>query len=207
MKFIKTLATAGALSLALAACSSNSNGVHLTPQPSGNNIQPAGPFTQIERLSRPAVKEVFETFVQHQTSNAIEPYADPTIQGAIKSTEDALRPPKNGADYGAALQGVLYPDEYTVDLTQTKGGFLGAETKGAIPGTGPFGGRNINDDVIGIELFALFGKGLPTLGLQPEDNQENTCISSQGGVPLTPALNIDPSQASTTSFPYLHTPH
>ncbi len=209
MKFIKTLATAGALSLALGACSSNSNGVHLTPQPSGNNVQPAGPFTQIERLSRPAVKEVFETFVQHQQSNAVEPYADATIQGAIKSTEDALRPPTANTDYGTALQGVLYPDEYTVDLTQTKGGFLGAETKGAVPGSGPFGGRNINDDVIGVELFALFGKGLSVLGLQQDDGQANTCISSQGGTapPGKPALNIDPSQASTTTFPYLHTPH
>lgn len=210
MKFIKTLATAGALSLALAACSSNSNGVHLTPQPSGNNVQPAGPFTQIERLSRPVVKEVFETFVQHQQSNAIEPYADATVQGAIKSTEDALRPPvpAKGTDYGAALQGVLYPDEYTVDLTQSKGGFLGAETKGTkFPLGGPFGGRNINDDVIGVELLALFGGGLSTIGLQPDDGQENNCISSQGGKPLAPALNIDPSQASTTTFPYLHTPH
>ena len=206
MKIIRSLATVGALGLSLAACSSNNNGPTLTPGPPNNVVQPTGPFTQIERLSRPAVKEVFETFVQHQQSNAVEPYNDPVVQGAIKSTEDALRPPTANTDYGAALQGVLYPDEYAVDLTQTKGGYLGVETKGAL-GQGTFGGRNINDDVIGVSLLALFGNGLSTLGLQPDDNQENPCIASQGGKPLAPALNIDPTQASTTTFPYLNTPH
>ena len=196
MKFIKTLATVGALGLGLAACSNNS-GPTLTPQPPNNNVQPTGSFVQIERLSRPAVKEVFETFVQHQQSNAVEPYNDPVIQAAIKGTEDFIRPPANGADYGAALQGVLYPDEYTVDLTQTKGGFLGAE----IPKLGtPFGGRNINDDVIAVELGALFGTTLSTLGLQPADNEQNNCISAQN-------VTIAASQQSTTTFPYLATPH
>ena len=195
MKYITSIITLGALGLGLAACSNGNSGSTLTPQPPNNNVQPTGRFTQIERLSRPAIKEVFETFNQHQISNAIEPYNDPTLQAAIKGTEDFVRPPKNGTDYGAALQGVLYPDEYTVNLASTTGGYLGAETKLA-----PFGGRNISDDVIATSLGALFGNTLSKLGLIADDGQENNCLSAQN-------IKQNPNQAPSNSFPYLHIPH
>ena len=208
MKFIRTISTLGALGLGLglAGCGgSNSGDVHLTPGPPNPTpppvvtpAQPTGKFVQIERLSRPAIKEVFEQFVDHQTSNQVEPYNDPTLSAAIKGTEDALRPPTGTTDYGAALQGVLYPDQYLVDLSKNAGGFLGAETKGAAGGA--FGGRNINDDVVGIELGALFGNTLSKLGLIADDNQENNCLSAQN-------ISLTPAQKSTSNFPYLSPPH
>ncbi len=195
-KQLRLLCTAGALGLTLAACNNNNS---TPPKPPPIN---GGSYTQIERLSRPAVKELFEKFVDHQTSNAVEPYNDPTLQGEIQSFTDALRPPKGGLDYGKALAGVLYPDEYTVDLSQSGGAaYLGKETGGATSATkSTFGGRGPADDVIDISLGAVFGNTLPTLGLIGDDGQENNCISKEN-------VAQNASQAPTATFPYLNTPH
>jgi hypothetical protein len=190
---------------ALGGCSSSP--VVLTPS------QPTSPsgavqYVQIERLSRPAIKEVFEPFQAHQVSNAVEPYNDPTIQGDIKGTEDALRPPTSGGsvDYGATLASVLYTDEYLVNLNGTgpQSGdadpyyFLGNELNSA-----RFGGRAPNDDVIYLELGALFGGLLPALGLIADDNQEDNCLMSQniGGQEVPGGQNS--AKLTTTTFPYL----
>jgi hypothetical protein len=155
-------------------------------------------------LSRPAVKELFEKFVDHQISNASEPYADTTLQGEIQSFTDALRPPNAtiGSDYGKALAGVLYPNWITADISQTGGAaYLGNETGGATSATkSTFGGRAITDDVIAISLGAVFGGTLPALKLQPEDNEENNCISNDN----TPQRA---SQTPPATFPYLAVPH
>jgi hypothetical protein len=149
---------------------------------------------------------VFEPFQDHQKSNAVEPYNDPTIQADIVATEDALRPANTalGTDYGKALAGLLYPDEYTVNLN-------GAAPSGADPyyflsdvaDNGAFGGRAPNDDVIYLELDALFGPLLSQLGAIKDDNEENTCLSSQNiggqGKPGGQAA----AKLTTASFPYL----
>ena len=194
MKLIKSLAVASGLGMGLAACS-GSNSVTLTPPPPVVNTT----YYQIERLSRPAVKEVFEPFVQHQTSNAAEPYNDPTLQADIKATEDALRPPNKtlGSDYGAAIAGVLYPDEYLVNLDGAKGGFLGAEV--AALGA-PFGGRTVTDDVVNLELGVAFGTTLSALGLQPADNETNYCLSKENVV-------ASAGPQPTNTFPYLAAAH
>jgi hypothetical protein len=210
MKIVKLVTTLGTLGigLALAACGGGNGNVTLTPGPAPTGVpvatstaQPSGTFTQIELLSRPAVKEVFEPFVDHQITNAAEPYSDPTLQKFIKATEDALRPPvttgPNPTDYGATLQGILYPNEYEVDLTQTTGGFLGVESGGVYGGK--FGGRNINDDVVALELSAAFGNGLTAIGVH-DDGEENNCLSKQN-------TTIVASQASVPTFPYLNSPH
>jgi hypothetical protein len=136
-----------ALALGLVACGGTTS--VLSPQPHLPTPPAAQSYIQIERLSRPAVKEVFEPFQEHQITNAVEPYKDPTIQAAIKGTEDALRPPT--AQY-----------------------FLSAE----LSPTG-FGGRAPNDDVIDLELGVLFGKTLSAVGVIPDDMEENDCLSSQ----------------------------
>lgn len=201
MKFVSALATLG---LGLAACSNGDNNVHLTPGP--NPVPTAGVtrYTQIELLSRPAVKEVFETFAQHSITNAAEPYNDPTIQTAIQQTEDLVRygstTPQASNDYGTIFQSVLYPNEYAVDLSQTTGGFLSYELGGKLSNGGKFGGRAPNDDVIGLELLALFGNGLSALGIAPDDHRENNCLSAQN-------VTQRPSQATSGAFPYLPTPH
>jgi hypothetical protein len=204
-KIIASLASVASLSLGLGACSSNT--VHLTPPTKTAAVT----YTQIERLSRPAIKEVFEPFQDHQKSNAVEPYLDTTIQTDIQVTEDALRPPNKtlGSDYGKALASVLYPDEYSVNLAGAAPSgndpfyFLSNEVEGA------FGGRAPNDDVIYLELSVLFGPTLGALGLQPEDNEEDTCLASQniGGVGAAGAGKEDPSKKTTSTFPYLPAAH
>jgi hypothetical protein len=185
--------------LMFAGCSGGSNA---PPAPQPIPTSPAGQYTQIERLARPAVKELFERFVDHQISNAAEPYNDPTLQGEIASFTDALRPPKNGADYGKTLQSILYPDEYTVDLSQTGGAaYLGNETGGATSSTGSkFGGRAVTDDVVTISLGATFGNTLPKLGLVADDGQENNCLSKQN-------VTQSSTQVPGATFPYVAAPH
>jgi hypothetical protein len=196
MNYTLGLLAVGALGLALAGCGGNNavNTVPLAPQP--------GTYQQIELLSRPAVKELFEKFVDHQTTNAAEPYSDPTLQGEIQTFTDALRPPTGGADYGKVLASVLYPNEYTVDLSQTgAAAYLGKETGGATSSThSTFGGRAVTDDVIDISLGAVFGSTLPTLGLVADDHQENNCLSAQNVAQRS-------SQTPTATFPYLAVPH
>ena len=199
-KHIIGIAGLGALCTALYGCSGGNSGVNIpAPAPTAKVA-----YQQIELLSRPAVKEVFERFVDHQITNAAEPYNDPTLQGEIQTFTDALRPPVPaiGSDYGKALQSVLYPNVMIADLSQNgKAAYLGYETKGATGGGSTFGGRDIADNVVDISLGALFGNTLVKLGVQPEDNQENNCLTTQN-------VAQNPSQArGSTSFPYLAQPH
>jgi hypothetical protein len=196
MKYTKPVIALATLGFGLTACGGGS--VHLTPQPKNPGVTT---YTQIERLSRPAIKEVFEPFQDHQISNAVEPYADTTIQGDIKTTEDALRPPNTATntDYGTTLAGLLYPDEYLVNLAGTEAPlgltgqyFLSTELSG---GTS-FGGRAPNDDVIDLELGALFGNALTAAGVA-DDHEENNCLSVQN----LPAE--DAAKKTTSTFPYL----
>jgi hypothetical protein len=181
MKHFALLLGAGTLALALGACGG------------GGSTSPTAPTTN---------KELFEKFVDHQTTNAAEPYNDPTLQGEIQSFTDALRPPTASTDYGKVLASVLYPNEYTVDLSQTGGAaYLGNETGGATSTTkSTFGGRAVTDDVIDISLGAVFGKTLPTLGLVGDDGEENNCLSSEN-------LAQAATQVPTAAFPYLAVPH
>ncbi|GAC1585698.1 MAG: hypothetical protein NVS3B28_08760 [Candidatus Velthaea sp.] len=202
MQNIKLLTALSALGLGLAACSTNNDSVRLTPQPPAPG-QATAQYVQIERLSRPAIKEVFEKFVDHQKSNAIEPYQDDLLKNSIVATEDFVRygpggPAAGTPDYGKDIAGVVYPDEYLVDLAQTTGSFLGTET------VKNFGGRQPNEDVIGTELAVLFGTAISdgTLGvvLDKPDNKQNNCLKTQN-------LALNPTQASGPAFPYLPKPH
>jgi hypothetical protein len=181
-----------ALALSITGCSSPGNVV--------SPIRHSGTYTQIELLSRPAIKEVFEPYQDHQKTNAVEPYADTTIQNDIVATEDALRPPTATTDYGKALAGILYPDEYLVNLSGAAPAsgtyFLSYEVSGGAD----FGGRAPNDDVVGLELGALFGKTLSSLGIIADDGEENNCLSAQN-------ITEDPSKKTTATFPYLTAPH
>jgi hypothetical protein len=185
----RTLLCAAAL-VGVAGCNSSVSAPSSTLPPAK-----ATQYTQIERLSRPAVKELFERFVDHQTSNAAEPYSDPTLQSSITGFSGAFR---NTAT-ASALGSILYPDEYAVDLSQSgKASYLGVETGGATGGK--FGGRDLADNVIDISLGAVFGNTLSALGVVPDDGQENNCLTSQH-------VTQKSSQANTGTFPYLSPPH
>lgn len=188
---VLAFALAGVL---VAGCGGGGNHVSSVPQAAVTS------YTQIERLSRPAIKEVFEPFNDHKISNAAEPYNDPTIQADIIATEDTIRPPSMtyGTDYGVKLAGILYPDEYMVDLSQTgSAGYLGADS-GGIYG-GKFGGRDLTDDVVDVSLSAIAGNALTLIGVT-DDHEENNCLSKEN-------LTQRPSQTQTATFPYFSAPH
>jgi hypothetical protein len=155
-------------------------------------------YTQTELLSRPAVKELFEVFAQHATTNVSDPYNDPTLKNAIGyfMTNVAGR----SAAISSTVQSVLYPNELIADVSQPgPAAYLGVETGGA---TGSkFGGRGLTDDVIDTSLGVVFGNTIPALGLTPDDHKENLCLaaehvsSSQGGA------------QTQSGFPYLARPH
>ncbi len=181
-----TLALAGAI---VGGCSANSAGV----TPPGGGSGGSGVYKQIELLSRPAVKEAFELFEDHNKTNRSEPYADPVLQGQIKSFSLTFR----SAQWADTLQAVLYPNVMKADLSQnvTTASYLGYETGGA---TGSkFGGRALDDDVIDISLGAIFGNTLSALGLIPDDHKEVPCLTTD---------NVPYDKSNTTTFPYIQSP-
>jgi hypothetical protein len=200
----------GGLSIILSSCGGNSAVGNQRPvvtglaAPVANPVTPTGTYTQIERLSRPAVKELFENFQDHKTTNAVEPYSgNPTdpLYAEIKSFTDTVRPPGTGVgapQYGTTIQSILYPDEMSANLASTSAtaGYLGVET-----GLNSFGGRDPGDDVIGTSLGVVFGNTLSSgLHLLADDGEENNCLSAEH-------VTQDPSQQKTGTFPYLAGPH
>jgi hypothetical protein len=181
------VALAGALA---GGCSSSSSGL----PPSNPQPPPAGTvYKQIELLSRPAVKEAFELFEDHNKTNRSEPYNDPVLKGQIKSFSLMFR----SKTWAETLQAVLYPNVMKADLSQntTKAAYLGYETGGA---TGSkFGGRALDDDVIDISLGAIFGNTLSALGLIPDDHKEAPCLTTD---------NVAYDKSNTATFPYIQAP-
>jgi hypothetical protein len=181
------VALAGAV---IGGCSSSSV---LSPISRPTNPPAGTTYKQIELLSRPAVKEAFEMFEDHNKTNRSEPYADPVLKSQIKSFSLMFRSKKT-AD---TLQAVLYPNVMKADLSQntSKAAYLGYETGGA---TGSkYGGRALDDDVIDISLGALFGNTLSALSLIPDDHKEAPCLTTD---------NVAYDKSNTTTFPYVQAP-
>ncbi len=150
-------------------------------------------YKQIELLSRPAVKEAFELYEDHNKTNRSEPYNDPVLKGQIKSFSLTFRSEKT-AD---VLQAVLYPNVMKADLSQnlTTASYLGYETGGA---TGSkWGGRALDDDIIDISLGAIFGNTVSALGLAPDDHKEAPCLTTD---------NVAYDKSNTKTFPYIQAP-
>ena len=153
----------------------------------------AAKYIQIELLARPAVKEAFELFEDHDKTNRTEPYNDPTLKSQIASFTNNFRAPA----FGTTLQAVLYPNEMKVDLSQNtaKAAYLGVETGGA---TGSkYGGRALSDDIIDLSLGAIFGNTLPKLGVVKDDGKELPCLTTD---------EIGYASKSTDTFPYVQAP-
>jgi hypothetical protein len=172
-------------------CSSNSSGFN--PGGGPTPVPGATVYKQIELLSRPAVKEAFELFEDHNKTNRSEPYNDPVLSSQIKSFSLMFR----GKKWADTLQAILYPNVMKSDLSQdtTKAAYLGYETGGA---TGSkFGGRALDDDVIDISLGAIFGNTLSALNLIPDDHKEAPCLTTD---------NVAYDKSNTTTFPYIQAP-
>ena len=155
-----------------------------------------GPWTQIERLGRPAVKEAFEAYDSHDKTNRSTPTSDPLLPNDIYTftTTVAGRSPA----IANVLKSVLIPDEIAADLSQSGVGaaYLGVETGGA---TGSkFGGRGLRDDIIDISLGAIFGNTIPALKLAPDDGKESPALASD---------HVGPQQTYGKTFPYLNSPY
>ena len=188
-----------ALVLGAASCSSDNSG----PAP----IRPAGAqYQQIERLARPAVKELFQAFANHDDTNRTSPAQQPlTSQSLYKEIGSFTTTVAGRPNVAAALQQILIPDEISADLSQAgTGSYLGVETGGATAADGDkFGGRTLTDDVIDISLGAVFGNTLYKLGV----------VTNTPADPAVPCLTTDnvPSQAVadhiTVAYPYVGIPH
>jgi hypothetical protein len=175
----------------IGGCSSNA----AVFNPQGGSSAPPGAtvYKQIELLSRPAVKEAFELFEDHNKTNRSEPYADPVLQAQIKSFTLNFRSKQNAE----TLQAILYPNVMKADLSQdvTTASYLGYETGGA---TGSkWGGRALDDDIIDISLGAIFGNTLSALGLIPDDKKEAPCLALD---------NVAYDKSNTEKFPYIQAP-
>ncbi len=187
------LALGAAISLGVVAC--NSTGTAPNPPSSGGGTpQPGATYKQIELLSRPAVKEAFESFADHSITNVSEPYNDPTIQNDILTFSETVG--NRSPAWAGALQATLYPNEMQFDLssTATTAGYLGVESGGVFGTT--FGGRALSDDVIGTSLDAIFGNALTLIGV-PDDAKESPCLSND---------NVTFQAQPTSTFPYAQAP-
>jgi hypothetical protein len=185
------------LVLGAASCSSSNNNSSAPPLPAQ--------YKQIERLARPAVKELFQAFANHDGTNRTSPAAQPLSGQTLYQEIGSFTTSVGRPHVAAALQQILIPDEISVDLSQAgTGSYLGVETGGATAADkDTFGGRTLQDDVIDISLGAVFGNTLYALGV----------VTNTPADPAIPCLTTDnvPSQAVadhiTTTFPYVGTPH
>jgi hypothetical protein len=191
-----TFAAIYAVVLGTSSCGGNNTNV-----PALNNPTQ---FQQIERLGRPAVKELFQQFANHDGTNRTSPAAQPLTSQTLYQEIGSftLTVAGRSAAHAAALQSILIPDEVAADLSQTgvAAAYLGVETGGA---TGSkFGGRALQDDVIDISLGAVFGTTLSALGVVPADGKQSPCLTTDN-VPSQAAKD----NVSATTFPYVGSPH
>jgi hypothetical protein len=196
----QTLITFGAvyaLMLGAASCSGSTT----NSAPAQNPSQ----YKQIERLARPAVKELFQMFANHDGTNRTSPAAQPLSGQTLFQEIGSFTTGVAGRDaaHASTLQAILIPDEVSADLSQTgTGSYLGVETGGATAADhDKFGGRTLADDVIDISLGAVFGNTLSALGLIPDDGKEVPCLTTDNVPQQNAADNV------TAAFPYVGTPH
>lgn len=192
---LRAAALAALLAFGAAGCTTSSSSVPTVQHKS---------YVQIERLSRPAIKEAFENFSNHDQSNRTTPTQDTLLHDSIVTFMEADA--GRDATTSTTLAAILTPDEMQADLSKTVAGcgnpnapcgaYLGVETGGATGNT--FGGRWLNDDVIDISLGAIFGNTLAALGVVPDDHHESPCLTTD---------NVGPAQAYGTTFPYVNTPY
>jgi hypothetical protein len=167
---------------------------------SGNSGGSSGPvtYTQIDRLARPAVNELFATVAnnRHQVNDEDGPSND---VNQLKNDIDSflIAPANRSTATRAVIESVLVPDMMKADLSQSGvAAYLGTETGGATGGK--FGGRKLSDDVIDISLGIVFGNTVSALGLAPDDGAE---------IPTLTSDHVDDSgKHFLATFPYVGNP-
>ncbi len=170
-------------------------------------------YTQVDRLARPAVNEVFATVApttagqagRHQVNDMDNP-TDDHAQLANDITNFMTNTAGRSTNITSAVVSVLVPDMMIADLSQTgSAAYLGVETNGATGGK--FGGRKLTDDVVDISLGVIFGGTVPALGLAADDHHEIPSLTSDNVDQNTaPKHFLDGSMGGTPTFPYLGAP-
>lgn len=155
-------------------------------------------YSQVDRLARPAVNEVFATVAnnRHKINNEAVPTED--MDHLKKDIFGFMKFPAGRSDAIAnVMTAVLVPDVMKADLrSMDNASYLGFETGGATGGK--FGGRGLTDDVVDISLSAIFGNTIPALGLAPDDG---------AAIPSLTTDNVGPEgKHFLGSFPYLGNP-
>jgi hypothetical protein len=199
---VLSFAAVYALVIGAASCSSSSSNA---PAPIAPVVSTAG-YHQVERLARPAIKEATESFANHSITNTVSPQSATTdavlAQSIVSFTETVAG---RSATTANGLASVLIPDEIAADLsdtTDTKAAYLGVET-GGFTGS-KFGGRALQDDVVSIDLGAVFGPTLSALGVVPDDGKESPCLETDN---VSAAVAQATDNITPTTFPYVGAPH
>jgi Domain of unknown function (DUF4331) len=181
---------------ALAGCSGSSNNGPAT-------------FTQIDRLARPAVNEVFATVAnnRHQVNDTDNP-TDDNAQLANDIQLFMTHTAGRSSAITNAVKSVLVPDVMVVDLSQvtTHAAYLGVET-GGVTGS-KFGGRALSDDVVDTSLGVIFGNTIPALGLAPDDGAEIAALTKDNVSATTAPKHFQDGSSGfgAAQFPYLGAP-
>ncbi len=172
---------------------------------SGSNNSPHV-YSQIDRLARPAVNEVFATVANNR--HAINDMSTPAQDGQPGFLTDDIQTfmttvAGRSAATTAVVQAVLVPDVMVADLSQTgvPAAYLGVETGGA---TGSkFGGRKLTDDVVDTSLGVIFGNTVSALGLAPDDGKEIPTLTTDNVSYTTAPKHYQDGVVSAAVFPYL----
>jgi|SRR5579872_1697436 len=172
-------------------------------------------YSQVDRLARPAVNEVFATVApttagqtgRHQVNDTDNPTDD---SGQLANDIQLFMTHTAGRSQAItdATKSVLVPDVLVADLSQSSStaAYLGVETGGA---TGSkFGGRALSDDVVDTSLGVIFGNTVPALGLAPDDGKEIAALTSDNVSAMTAPKHYQDGSPGfgAAQFPYLGPP-
>ncbi len=166
----------------------------------GGDNNGAATYTQVDRLARPVVNEVFASVAnnRHQVNDTDNP-TDDGKPGKLTDDIQSFMVGTAGRSQATTdvVKAVLIPDVMKADLTKTGvAGYLGVETGGATGST--FGGRKLSDDVVDTSLGVVFGNTVSALGLAPDDNKEIAALTTD---------NVGAGgKHFTATFPYLGAP-
>lgn len=200
---LTTFVAAYALVLAVSGCGGGNSTTTPVLGPKADRQKASVQFVQIERLARPAIKEATQMFSQHDNTNRTSPVQEPLSSQSLFQSIGTFVTQVAGRreDYASTLQSILIPDEMAADLSQstTKAAYLGVETKGATGST--YGGRALTDDVITIDLSAIFGTTLSDLGLVSPDGKQSPCLATDN-VPVDAG-----AKHFTNTFPFVGAPN
>jgi len=161
----------------LAGCTNETNSVPTSAQ---SNV-----YLQVDRLGRPGIKEIFEPFADHNSSDRAVPSNDTVLENDI-----AAFPTNSGGSSGSAAVSAFYPDVLKLNLSGSSASYLAIE----LGNSAAFGGRALTDDVMSADLNAAFGNELSG------ETTTKPCVTTDN-VKASSALT-----ASSTTFPYLASP-